>query len=309
MKAIIRGDLDGVVCATLLKAAGLVDTVNIVSIKDILDGKVKATDQDIVCNLPFQPDAYLWFDHHSSETKNLPPLPDDFRGSFALAPSTAGVAYKYLLPTNPDIKRFAQLVRDTDMFDSADLTMEDVCNPQGTVLLALLLDLRTRMDSDSNYKDDYLAWKLKMPDLLLEHSPEEILAMPEARKWHHIYQECQEEAIRILQECSYLDGNVIISDFRGKKLAPVNRFILYTLPGLSDGNISVQIADGEPGVWDEIAVGRSIFNRTSAVDVGELCSWYSGGGHRTVGACRPGAEDAEQVFREIIAACKEPSDL
>ncbi len=68
MKAIIRGDLDGTVCAALLKATGLVDTVNIVSIKDILDGKVKATDQDIVCNLPFQPDAYLWFDHHSSET-------------------------------------------------------------------------------------------------------------------------------------------------------------------------------------------------------------------------------------------------
>ena len=309
MKAIIRGNLDGIVCATLLKAAGLVDTVSIVSIKDILDGKVKATDQDIVCNLPFQPDAYLWFDHHSSETKNLPPLPDDLRGSFALAPSTAGVAYKYLLPSNPEIKRFDQLVKDTDMYDSADLTMEDVRSPQGIVLLALLLDPRTRMDSNPAYTDDYLAWKLKMPDLLLEHSAEEILAMPEAREWHRIYQECQEEAIRILQECSYLDGNVIISDFRGKKVAPVNRFILYTLPGLSDGNISVQIADGEPGAWNEIAVGHSIFNRTSAVDVGELCSWYSGGGHRTVGACRPGVEDAEQVFREIIAACKEPSGL
>ncbi len=309
MRAIIRGDLDGIVCATLLKAARLVDTVSIVSIKDILDGKVKATDQDIVCNLPFQPDAYLWFDHHSSETKSLPPLPDDFRGSFALAPSATRVVFKYLLPTNPEIKRFDQLVKDTDMFDSADLTMEDVCDPQGTILLGLLLDPRTRMDSDLAYKDDYNAWKLKMPDLLLEHSTAEILATPEALKWHGIYQECQEEAIRILQECSYLDGNVIVSDFRGKKLAPVNRFILYTLPGLSEGNISVQIANGEPEVWDEIAVGRSIFNRTSAVDVGELCSWYSGGGHRTVGACRPAVEDSEQVFREIIAACKEPTGL
>ncbi|UCH63378.1 MAG: exopolyphosphatase [Fidelibacterota bacterium] len=307
MKAIIRGDLDGIVCATLLKAAGQVDTVSIVSIRDILDGKVKVTDQDIVCNLPFQPDAYMWFDHHSSETKNVPPLPDDFRGGFALAPSTAGVVYKYLLLSNPEIERFAQLVRDTDMLDSADLTEEDIRNPQGTILLGLLLDPRTRMYSNSNYKDDYLAWKLKIPDLLLEYSTEEILAMPEAREWQRIYRECQEEAIRILQGCSYLDGNVIISDFRGKMLAPVNRFILYTLPDLSDGNISVQIADGEPGVWDEIAVGHSIFKRTSMVDVGELCSWYGGGGHRTVGVCRPSVEDAEQVFREIIAACKEPS--
>ncbi|GAF88847.1 unnamed protein product, partial [marine sediment metagenome] len=83
-----------------------------------------------------------------------------------------------------------------------------------------------------------------------------------------------------------LDDNVIVNDFRGKKLAPVNRFILYTLPGLSDGNISVRIAGGDPGVGEEIAVGFSIFNRTSMVDVGDLCSWYSGGGHRTVGVCR-----------------------
>ncbi len=54
-------------------------------------------------------------------------------------------------------------------------------------------------------------------------------------------------------------------------------------------------------------MGHSIFNRTSMVDVGDLCSWYSGGGHRTVGACRPSVEDSEQVFREIIAICKEPS--
>ncbi len=104
-----------------------------------------------------------------------------------------------------------------------------------------------------------------------------------------------------------LDDNVIVSDFRGKKLAPVNRFILYTLPGLSDGNISVQIAGGDPNVWDEIAVGHSIFNRTSMVDVGDLCSWYSYVGHRTVGVGRPSVEDSEQVFREIIAICKEPS--
>jgi len=43
------------------------------------------------------------------------------------------------------------------------------------------------------------------------------------------------------------------------------------------------------------------------VDVGDLCSWYGGGGHRTVEVCRPGVEDSEQVFREIIAVCKEPS--
>ena len=59
MKAIIRGDLDGIVCATLLKAARMVDAVEMVSVRDILEGKVTITQNDIICNLPYQPDAYM----------------------------------------------------------------------------------------------------------------------------------------------------------------------------------------------------------------------------------------------------------
>lgn len=306
MRVIIRGDLDGIVCATMLKSAGLADTAIVASIEDIINDRVEITDQDIICNLPYQAKAGLWFDHHATEATKLPSIPADFRGSFALAPSTARVVYKYLLPNNPKIERFAELIDDVDTLDSADLTQDDVLKPQGSILLGLLLDPRTHLDSGPVGKESYYAWKTSLPDLLLEHSVDEILAMPETQQWSRIYEESQVEAIRLMQECSHLEDNVIVSDFRGRKLAPVNRFIIYTLPGLSEGNISVQIADGEPGVWNEIAVGHSIFNRSSAVDVGELCSWYRGGGHRTVGVCRPSIEDSEQAFREIITACKDP---
>ncbi len=298
--------MDGIVCATLLKAVGEVNTVSIVRVSDVVNGKVEVTNQDIVCNLPYEPDAYLWFNHHSSEMQRIPPLPDDLKGGFALAPSTAGVVYKYFLTEHPDLERFVGLVRDTDILDSADLTMEQILHPEGNFLLGFLLDPRTRLERRKDNREAYIAWKHKIPDLLLNHDAEEILDMPEAREWHCIYEESQEKAIQILQENSHLDQNVIVSDFRGKQLAPVNRFIVYTLPGLSEGNISVQIADGDPGVFDEIAVGHSIFNRSSMVDVGDLCSWYGGGGHRTVGVCRPSIEDSDQVFPEILAACKEP---
>lgn len=82
------------------------------------------------------------------------------------------VVYKYLLPSNPEIKRSAAQVRDTDIFDSADLTLEDVRNPQDNILLGLLLDPRTRMDSDPAYKESYNAWKTKMPYPFLQHSTE-----------------------------------------------------------------------------------------------------------------------------------------
>ncbi len=106
MKAMIRGDMDGIVCAAMLITTGLVDTVEIVKIKDIHDGKVQITDNDIICNLPFHPDAYLWFDHHSSETRRTPPIPLDYRGAFNLAPSTAGVVYQYFVPFHPQLEKF-----------------------------------------------------------------------------------------------------------------------------------------------------------------------------------------------------------
>lgn len=305
MKAIIRGDLDGIVCATLLKAAKLVDTVELVRIRDILEGQVKITQDDIVCNLPFQPDAYMWFDHHSSESRRTPEIPPDFRGAFNLAPSTAGVVYHYFLPLHPELERFEGLVRDTDILDSADLTLEDVQHPQGNIRLGLLLDPRTRLAADDVHKASYQAWKSTMPDLFLTHTADEILDMPKAQQWRQLYKESQEAAIESLLENSHLDENVIISEFRGKRRFPVNRFIIYSLPEFAEGNISVEISDGEPGVYNEIAVGHSIFNRTSMLDVGDLCAWYGGGGHRTVGACRPSVEDTELVLKEIISACKE----
>jgi hypothetical protein len=293
------------VSATLLKAAGAIDTIKIVRVSDIVNNKVEITNQDIVCNLPYQPEAHLWFDHHSSEIKKQPAIPPDFRGGFALAPSTAGVVYKYYLTSHPELERFAELVRDTDILDSADVTKEDVLHPEGNIKLGLLLDPRTRLADEPGLHEEYIAWKLTLPELFQKHTTEEILALPETQRWLKRYEDCQEEAINILLANSYLDGNVIISDFRGKKLAPVNRFILYSLPGLAEGNISVQIADGEPDVWYEVAVGHSVFNRTSMMDVGDLCAWYGGGGHRTVGVCRPSVEDAEEVIKEVIGACKE----
>jgi len=303
MKAIIRGDLDGIVCAALLKTTGLVDTVETVDIKAVLDGKVEVTDNDIICNLPYNPDAYLWFDHHSSETLRTPPIPPDYRGAFNLAPSTAGVVFQYFVPFHPALKKFEGLVRDTDLLDGADLTKEEVLNPSGNILLGLLLDGRTGLGRDESHRAEYKEWKQQMPDLLCTKTTAEILEMPITKKWHKLYLEGQEMGIEALLAYSELQNNVIFSDFRGVQVPPVNRFILYALPEFAAGNVSVQISYGEESVWNEIAVGHSIFNRSSMVDVGDLCAWYGGGGHRSVAVCRPSDEDTEEVLGELIHAC------
>jgi nanoRNase/pAp phosphatase (c-di-AMP/oligoRNAs hydrolase) len=134
---------------------------------------------------------------------------------------------------------------------------------------------------------------------------EEILAMSDAQERIRKYNEMQEFAAEFYRDNSYLDGNVIVTDVRGKDVPPTNRFLIYTLPGLDTGNISVRIADGKRGEFNTISVAYSIFNRTSKVDSGLLCKKYGGGGHRGAATCQPSLADSDQVLAEIIAACKD----
>ena len=48
------------------------------------------------------------------------------------------------------------------------------------------------------------------------------------------------------------------------------------------------------------AAGKSIFNRTNIVNIGELMLQYGGGGHATAGTCQVGLEDAARVKEELI---------
>ena len=66
-RLITRSDFDGLVCAMLLKELGMIDEIKFVHPKDVQDGKVDITENDITTNLPFDPRVGLAFDHHESE--------------------------------------------------------------------------------------------------------------------------------------------------------------------------------------------------------------------------------------------------
>jgi len=51
-----------------------------------------------------------------------------------------------------------------------------------------------------------------------------------------------------------------------------------------------------------LAVGKSILDRTSPVDIGALMLGFGGGGHQNAGTCRVAHEDAERVLDEVAAA-------
>ena len=49
------------------------------------------------------------------------------------------------------------------------------------------------------------------------------------------------------------------------------------------------------------ATGKSILDRSSQTDVGELMLAYGGGGHDAAGTCQVDNEDAERVLGELVA--------
>src|ERR1700751_4527436 len=66
-RLVTRSDFDGLVCAALLRELGLLHEILFVHPKDVQDGKVALTADDITTNLPYRPEVALSFDHHSSE--------------------------------------------------------------------------------------------------------------------------------------------------------------------------------------------------------------------------------------------------
>ena len=67
-RLVTRSDVDGLVCAVILKELDLIEDVLFVHPKDVQDGRVEIGPRDITTNLPYVAAAHLAFDHHPAET-------------------------------------------------------------------------------------------------------------------------------------------------------------------------------------------------------------------------------------------------
>jgi hypothetical protein len=306
MRVLTRGDVDGVMCATLLKAAGVADKMVQAHPKDMQDGVVEVTPEDVVCNLPYVPGCAMWFDHHASEKTEDRRPQEGFKGRFELAPSAARLVYEYFVEEHPQLKRFEPLLEVVDRFDSARLSAQEVIDPSPAMLLAFVVDPRTGLGYHHSYRISNKEMTQMMPDLLAQHAPEEVLAHPDVRQRVERYQTLNEEATRLYTERTRFDGNVLITDLRDlAEIPPANRFLVYTLAGADDTNISIRLSMAKGGEKVSIQVGHNIFNRSSKTDVGELMASYGGGGHPGAGTCQVPKDDADRVAAEIVSKVKE----
>lgn len=299
MRLITRADWDGLVCAVLLSTVEHIEAIQFAYPKDVQDGKVNVPPGSIIANLPYHPSCEMWFDHHASEEALGAPMAafTGIKGRFGLAPSAARLVYDYY---GGDVKfgRFKELLEATDRVDSAQLTMDDVLNPQGYVLVAYTLDPR------SGLKDMELQmYFMLMIDWLKRKPIEEILNILEVKSMTDGLRANDEAFRETLQKYSRMDGNVVITDFRGgAEIPPGNRFMVYTL--FPESNVSARLWDGKDGTISTISLGHSIFNRTCKTNVGQLLAEYGGGGHKGAGTAQFPKAEAEGKFREIIERLK-----
>ncbi|MCK5666862.1 MAG: exopolyphosphatase, partial [Thiotrichaceae bacterium] len=77
-----------------------------------------------------------------------------------------------------------------------------------------------------------------------------------------------------------------------------NRFMIYAL--FPQCNISIHVLWGVRKQNTVFATGKSIFDKNSKTNIGELMLKYNGGGHHAAGTCQVVTDDAEQILSELI---------
>lgn len=295
MRLVTRADWDGLVCATLLSTVEPIDHILFTSPREVQEGKAEVPEDSVIANLPYDPRCGMWFDHHMSEIGRGAYVGRTFKGKFELAPSSARLVYEYYGPAK--LGRFAELVEMTDRFDSAQLTMNEVLNPQGYVALAYTIDPRTGL-----HDLDHQAYFIMLIDMLKTKSVETILTLPEVKLLQERLARDDAAFREVVLQHAQTEDYVVVTDLRGVERPSGNRFIVYTLFPMV--NVSATIMDNPDGQTCLVSVGHSIFNRTCRVNVGNLLGEYGGGGHRGVGTALFPQAEAEAKFREIIEKLK-----
>ncbi|KLN66533.1 MULTISPECIES: exopolyphosphatase [Vibrio] len=299
-RLVTRSDFDGLVCAVLFKQLDLIDDIKFVHPKDMQDGIIEITSNDIVTNLPYVKQAHLVFDHHLSELLRNPERyenhiidPD--------APSAARVVWEHyggnkVFPTEWD-----DMMEAVDKGDSAQFNRDEVLDSTGWNLLNFLMDARTGLGRFREFRISNYALMMDLIEYCKNHTIDELLALPDVKERIELYREHENLFKAQIQRCATVYDNLILLDLTGEEVIYAgNRFIVYAL--YPQCNISIHKMWGFQKQNTVFATGKSIFDRSSKTNVGELMLKYGGGGHKAAGTCQIDNDKADIVQQELITA-------
>ncbi len=297
-RLVTRSDFDGLVCAVLLKELDMIDDIKFVHPKDMQDGKIEITTRDITTNLPYVEGVHLAFDHHLSETIRIQDKKDNHIID-PKAPSASRVVYDYF----GGRKRFAdisdEMMAAVDKSDAAMFSKDEVLFPKGWELLSFIMDARTGLGRFHNFRVSNYQLMMKLIDYCKTHPIEQILELPDVKERVDLYFEHDPKFKAQIRRCSTVHQNLVVLDLRDEEMIYAgNRFVIYAL--YPECNISIHVLWGLKKQNTVFAVGKSIFDRSSKTNIGELMLQYGGGGHANAGTCQIDNDKAEGVLKDLI---------
>ncbi len=299
-RLVTRSDFDGLICAVLLKELDMIDDIKFVHPKDMQDGVIDITDHDITTNLPYVEGCHLSFDHHSSEAVRVG---DSAPGNHIIeedAPSAARVVHNYFGGKTTFTNITDDMMTAVDKADSAQFSKDEILNPSGWVLLNYLMDSRTGLGRFRNFRISNYELMMQLIDHCRDHSIEETLTLPDVVERVELYSEHRDKFEDQIKRCSTVHGNLVVLDLTGEEtIYAGNRFMIYAL--YPECNISIHRIWGLKQQNTVFAIGKSILDRGSKTNIGELCLSYGGGGHHAAGTCQVDNDRADQVLKELIA--------
>ena len=305
-RLITRSDMDGLVCALLLKEIGCVDEITFAHPKDMQDGKIEVSGDDITTNLPYVEGVYLAFDHHASEVIRAEKVRDNHIID-AGAKSAARVVYDYFGGAESFPHISDELMAAVDKADAAGFTKEDIMDPQGWELLSFLMDARTGLGRFRDFNISNYQLMMQLIDACREEQNiQEILELPDVKERVELYKSHQNKAKEQIERCARVHKNVVVIDLRNEDtIWATNRFMIYAL--FPQCSVSIHVIWGKNKQNTVFACGKSILNKTSKTKIGDLMLEYGGGGHDAAGTCQVINLKADEILDELIEKIIETS--
>ena len=300
-RLITRSDMDGLVCAVLLKELGLLGEIVFQHPKDMQDGKVAVTERDIITNLPYVPGCGLCFDHHASEAERNSGTPTP---NYILQPdakSAARVVYDHYGGKARFTRISDAMMEAVDKADSAGFSMQDVLEPKGWELLSFLMDARTGLGRFREFRVSNYQLMMQLIDCCRDMPIDDILALPDVKERVDLFF-AQHTLFRAqIERVAKVHGPLVVLDLREEEtIYAGNRFVVYAM--YPQCNISLHVMWGREKSNTVYTVGKSIFDRSSPVNVGALMLQHGGGGHHAAGTCQGPNATAEALKQTLIGA-------
>ena len=297
-RLITRSNFDGLVSAVLLKELNIIDEITFAHPKDIQDGTVDVTPNDISTNLPYSPHCHLAINHHTSEEERLAGKSIKKYINDPNSPSASRLLFNHFGGKGMFGSKYDALLQAVDKFDTADYKLDEIKNPKGWDIIAFITDPRTGLGRFRKYRISNYQLMMDLISYMRDKPIEEILNLPDVKERIDLYYEMQQAFSDQLKKCADTIGKLIILDLRKENIIyPGNRFLLYAL--FPDCNISIHILNGKMDQNTVFAIGKSIFNKPATINVGKLALEFGGGGTPGAGACQADLEISDCVLQDL----------